>query len=876
MLTVSLSCHDSLVIQLVNMLTRRYTQQDRDVYASLRLRSVAADNWVEYIVPENWGPASTDILIERVFCKEALPALTRRMPQDGIPEWLWPQRPDDTGLDNISAEYRYRFEKDIRDVLNRVAGATCFSLLRAGIFLSEEEARIFYDEYRHILLHRIALPEIEILSKVGLDWAYGMAPSFFPAHSISGFDEDRASGGRVVSLSTEQRNIFKKAELIAAEHKLQEKSLPAAIVVPVENIDSAAFINWRRQQDIDSVAHGLGRRLLAQGLHHVLEACDRDSLFGFDPVRNKKLAAAVDEAQAAGLDDVAISMAIDYARQGYDEIDTGDASPEDRLDFSVQPVLSVPDHFIESALTDHGFMLYAGGSPVRRASAQKIWDKTAEAIWATGAPQLLFRDCAFSGALITEEGDIGRSASGGFVFAKGASAPSAALDVIKFISPDFSLDTAALDHAVRILTLGLSGARFGFDHRCPVAISMTNVAAFLMSQGLSYDSDEGRSMAAFLSAFMTGSACNISAEMAQRTGGGFDRTDEARQSVLSYFRRMQTLLSGGQFVEKGALRRPPSLSVSSCPDQNLVTGARAVFDQAFARARHTGLYHAHLTMMDIDLSLQTLLGAQTHGLAPENALVRFEGWFDHRAEGQMYGKKLNPCIPLALKKKGYGPAQIDDIHFYAVGHGTLLDAPSINHATLRQRGFHQAALDAIESALSTAQHIRYVFNKWTLGEDFCLHMLGLSADETDSPTFDMLLALGFSEDEIEAANIYCCGTMMLEGAPHLKPHDLDTFDCAFPPSAAAVRSVAATAQVSMQSAVQPFLTGGIAQTVFLDHAATIDDVQKLLLKGWEWGLKNLSIYRQGCSLRAALAPAASAPLRLEKEETIQQKITVRA
>ena len=104
--------------------------------------------------------------------------------------------------------------------------------------------------------------------------------------------------------------------------------------------------------------------------------------------------------------------------------------------------------------------------------------------------------------------------------------------------------------------------------------------------------------------------------------------------------------------------------------------------------------------------------------------------------------------------------------------GTLDDAPGVNHATLKAKGFTEAALNALESALGSAFDIKFAFNKWTLGESFCRTALGLGDAELDDLSFDLLAALGFTRAEVEAANIYCCGAMTLEGAPHLKDEHL--------------------------------------------------------------------------------------------------------
>ena len=87
---------------------------------------------------------------------------------------------------------------------------------------------------------------------------------------------------------------------------------------------------------------------------------------------------------------------------------------------------------------------------------------------------------------------------------------------------------------------------------------------------------------------------------------------------------------------------------------------------------------------------------------------------------------------------------------------------------LRARASTTRSLRRLERALPTAFDIRFAFNKWTLGEAFCLETLGVTDAQLDDLGFDLLSALGFSRAEIEAANLYCCGAMTVEGAPYLQ------------------------------------------------------------------------------------------------------------
>src|SRR5690606_28663313 len=115
-----------------------------------------------------------------------------------------------------------------------------------------------------------------------------------------------------------------------------------------------------------------------------------------------------------------------------------------------------------------------------------------------------------------------------------------------------------------------------------------------------------------------------------------------------------------------------------------------------------------------------------------------------------------------LEQLGYDAQQVEDIVRYIRGTGTLRGAPFINHQTLTAKGFDDAVLQRLESALGTAFEISFAFNRWTLGDDFC-RKLGFSDAQLNDVNFNMLTELGFTADQIRQANDYCSGTMTIEG-----------------------------------------------------------------------------------------------------------------
>ena len=119
-----------------------------------------------------------------------------------------------------------------------------------------------------------------------------------------------------------------------------------------------------------------------------------------------------------------------------------------------------------------------------------------------------------------------------------------------------------------------------------------------------------------------------------------------------------------------------------------------------------------------------------------------------------------------------------------------------------------------------------MFNQWTLGEDFCTGVLGIPARKLNDPTFDLLRHLGFTKADIDAANDHVCGTMTLEGAPHLKEEHYHIFDCANPCGKKGKRYLGVDSHIRMMAAAQSFISGAISKTINMPNDATIDDCQK--------------------------------------------------
>ena len=293
------------------------------------------------------------------------------------------------------------------------------------------------------------------------------------------------------------------------------------------------------------------------------------------------------------------------------------------------------------------------------------------------------------------------------------------------------------------------------------------------------------------------------------------------------------------------------MDLVSCPQTDLVTHAQAAWDAALELGEKHGYRNAQTTVIAPTGTIGLVMDCDTTGIEPDFALVKFK-----KLAGGGYFKIINRAVPAALRALGYRESEIAEIEAYAVGHGSLSNAPGINASTLKAKGFTDEAIAKVEKALPTAFDIKFAFNKWTFGEDFIRDQLGIGAEAIAAPGFDLLQAVGFTKREIEAANVHICGAMTVEGAPHLKAEHYPVFDCANPCGKVGKRYLSVESHIRMMSAAQPFISGAISKTINMPNDATVEDCKSAYMLSWKLALKANALYRDGSKLIAAAQLAA--------------------
>ena len=613
---------------------------------------------------------------------------------------------------------------------------------------------------------------------------------------LRGEGEPLSGGGRSSGLMS----FLKVGDRAAGAIKSGGTTRRAAkmVVVDIDHPDIEEFIGWKTEEEQKVAALVAGSRLCGKHLNEVMAAChegDRGDEERFCPRRNGALRQAMARARCAMVPEAYVQRVLQLARQGF----TGIAFPAFDADWDSEAYrtvsgqnannsVRVTDAFLKAVEEDGDWQLTrrTDGTVHRTVKARELWERIAYAAWASADPGIQFDTTINQWHTCPADGRIEASnPCSEYMFLDDTACNLASLNLRKFRGDDGRFEIEAFRHAVRLWTLALeisvAMAQFpskeiagrSHDFRT-LGLGFANLGGLLMASGHGYDSDEGRAICGAVAAVMTGTAYATSAEIASELGP-FPRFVENRESMLRVMRNHRRAAAGGEDGYEGLSTPPVAIDRAALPDASLGEAAIAAWDEAVRAGEAHGYRNAQATVIAPTGTIGLVMDCDTTGIEPDFALVKFK-----KLAGGGYFKIINRTVPLALATLGYDPARIEEMVAYAVGRATLKDAPGVNHAALKRRGFTGEALAAVETALAGAFDIRFVFNKWTLGAEFCTGTLGIDGAALDDPSFDMLAALDFSRSDIEAANAWCCGAMTLEGAPHLAARHLAVFDCANP------------------------------------------------------------------------------------------------
>ena len=686
---------------------------------------------------------------------------------------------------------------------------------------------------------------------------------------IRGEGESLSGGGRSSGLMSFLRIGDRAAGAIKSGGTTRRAA--KMVTVDVDHPDIEAYVDWKVVEEQKVAALVAGSKLAQLHMGEVMAACHDEAVSGddrFDPRANKRLKKAIIAARGAMIPENYVQRVIQFARQGYTEIEfkTYDTDWDSEAYLTVAGQNSnnsvrVSNEFLQAVLDkgDWELVKRRDNGVAKRINASDLWEKIAYAAWACADPGLQYDTTINEWHTCPEGGRINASnPCSEYMFLDDTACNLASLNLMQFRHEDGSFDIPAFEHACRFWTLTLEIsvlmaqfpskeiAQLSYEYRT-LGLGFANIGGLLMAQGHSYDSDEGRAICGSISAIMTGVAYATSAEIASEVGP-FPQYKKNAKHMLRVMKNHRLAAHGKAKGYKGLNILPVPLDAAPCPDQKLIDAAKVAWDKAVELGSEHGYRNAQATVIAPTGTIGLVMDCDTTGIEPDFAIVKFK-----KLAGGGYFKIINRVVPEALANLGYSEAQISDIVNYAVGAGSLKNCQSISPSALRDKGFGDEELAKVEAAMESAFDVKFAFNRFTLGDDFCKETLGFTDAQLNDYSFNMLEALGFEKDAIEAANTHVCGSMTLEGAPHLKDEHLPVFDCANVCGRIGKRFLSVNSHITMMAAAQPFISGAISKTINMPNSATVEECGEAYMLSWRLGLKANALYRDGSKLSQPLS-----------------------
>jgi len=850
-------------------------------------------------VPLFWTQVATDILAQKYFRKAGVPL----------------RNEDGELLKDESGKVITGSETSIKQVAHRIAGCWRHWGESYGYFATAQDAQIFYEEMAYMIVGQLAAPNSPQWFTTGLNWAYGLtgpaqghsyvdpvtkklefskdAYSRSQPHAcfIQSVSDDLVRDGGIFSLLTREARIFKYGsgtgsnfskvrgkgehltgggsssglmsflkifDVAAGSVKSGGTTRRAAkmLSLDLDHPEILDFIWWKVREEEKVADLVTGSKILRQKLSHLVSVARGKE----NPFDDPEVQTALKDAARNNIPINYIVRAVALAQQGYSlplqEFDTHYES-EAYLTVSGQNSnnsVRIPNEFFEALENGREWELKSrmNGETFKTISAQKLWDDIAYCAWASADPGLQYDTTINEWHTCPEDGRInGSNPCAEYNFLDDTACNLASINLVKLYNEDSGeFDVSGYRHTIRLWTIALEisvlMAHFPSEQIAlrsfvfrTLGLGYANVGTLLMLQGIPYDSDQGRTMASALTAIMTGDAYAASAEMA-RVLGSFEGFQRNREHMLRVVRNHRAAAYNDNNYERLSIK-PQALKQDLCP-RPLLDAAHDAWDNAVDLGQRYGFRNAQATVLAPTGTIGLVMDCDTTGVEPDYALVKYK-----KLAGGGYFKIVNQSVPKALERLGYTEDQCDDIITYCLGRGTFYGSPFINGENLRKKGFGDQQVQAVEKELRNAMDIRFCFNAWTLGKDFYNDIISKNKDAPD-----FLAALGFTETQIDAANEYICGSMTIEGAPHLKEEQYAVFDCANKCGKKGQRYIHPYGHLKMLAATQPFISGAISKTINMPNDWTIEQIKQAHYDAWTLMIKAVALYRDGSKLSQPL------------------------
>ncbi|MYF84367.1 MAG: adenosylcobalamin-dependent ribonucleoside-diphosphate reductase [Acidimicrobiia bacterium] len=844
---------------------RLFTTEGRDPYDGIawtrrESRIVNPDGSVVFEmddaeVPTTWSQVATDIIVSKYFRKAGVP----RLDADGDPLL------DSDGNPVLGSE------RSARDFFNRLAETWRHWGEGYGYFGSAADAQTFEDELKYMLANQMAAPNSPQWFNTGLSHKYGITgtPQGFwyvdeetgevlpspdaysrPApHAcfIQSVADDLVNDGGIMDLWVREARLFKMGSGTGSNFSnLRAEGEPLAGGGKSSGLMSFLKIGDRAAGAIKS--GGTTRRAAKM----VILDTDHPDIEEF-------IAWKRDEEMKARLLIEHGGFPADFNGEAYMTVSGQNSNNSVRVD----------DRFIKAVAEDGDWDLInrLEGDVSKTVRARDLWEQIADAAWACADPGVQYHTTINEWHTCPADGDIRASnPCSEYMFLDDTACNLASINLGAFLDDATGrFDTDGYLHAIRLWTIVLeisvtmahfpskAIAQGSYDFRT-LGLGYANLGSLLMRSGIPYDSDEGRAIAGALTAILTGEAYATSADMA-KVRDPFPGFEKNRENMLRVIRNHRRAAYDETDFE-GVGTEVSTIDPAYCPAE-LLDAARQAWDRALEMGEQHGYRNAQASVLAPTGTIGLVMDCDTTGVEPDFALVKFK-----KLAGGGYFKIANQSIAPSLRRLGYDKHQILDILAYVVGTSSLENAPHINHRSLAAKGFTAEDLARIGKALPGAFELENAFNAFTLGAD-TLERLGFTEEEYGTFEFRLLPALGFSREQIRAANDFICGRQTIEGAPHLRAEHLAVFDCANRNGKYGERFIHHTGHIKMMAAAQPFISGAISKTINMPNEVTVEDVADAYMMSWELGVKAVALYRDGSK--------ASQPLSASSDDGVSEE-----
>jgi ribonucleoside-diphosphate reductase alpha chain len=530
-------------------------------------------------------------------------------------------------------------ERSVRQVIDRVARTITGWGRKDRYFASEADADTFLAELTHILVHQKACFNSPVWFNVGVE------PR--PQCSACFINSVQDTMDSILSLAKTEGMLFKYGSgtgtnlspLRSSKEKLSTGGTPSGPVSFMKGFDAFA-----------GVIRSGGRTRRAAKM--VILNADHPDIEEF--IRCK----ADEERKAWALID-----------SGYDGSFNGEAYASIFFQNSNNSV-RVSDDFMRAYEQDGDWWTrtVTTGQPATRHRTRDLMKAIAESAWVCGDPGMQFDTTVneWNPCIHTARINASNPCSE-YMFLDDSACNLASINLMQFRREDGSFDVEGFDHVVDVLITAMeilvgnssyptpAITQNSVDFR-PLGLGYANLGAYLMSNGIAYDSERAGAVAGALTALMCGRAYRRSAEIAEVTGP-FARYPENRDSFL---RVMHKHAAAVEHVDHELV------------DGELLEAARQAWSEAIELGELFGYRNAQATVLAPTGTIAFMMDCDTTGVEPDIALVKYK-----KLVGGGVFKIVNNTVPLALHKLGYGPEQVDRIVGWIDANDTIEGAPDL-------------------------------------------------------------------------------------------------------------------------------------------------------------------------------------------------------